>query len=58
MFENIAAAHRWAIDKGAARTKVTLPKSRSQVYSPYVPKIVLCVPKSKKSLAEQGPPGG
>jgi len=27
MFENIAAAHRWAIDKGAARTKVTSAKA-------------------------------
>ena len=32
MFENIAAAHRWAIDEGAARTKLTPAKSRSQVY--------------------------
>jgi hypothetical protein len=32
MFENIAAAQRWAIDKGAARNKVTPAKSRSQVY--------------------------
>jgi len=32
MSENIAAAHRWAIDKGAARTKVTPESRQSQIY--------------------------
>jgi len=40
MFENIAAAHRWAIDKGAARIKVTSAKSQSQVYYDLVRKEV------------------
>jgi hypothetical protein len=40
MSENIAAAHRWAIDKGAAHTKGTSAKSRSQVYYDLVGKEV------------------
>jgi hypothetical protein len=40
MSENIAAAHRWAIDKGAAHTKVTSVKSQSQVYYDLVRKEV------------------
>jgi hypothetical protein len=40
MFENMPAAHRWAIDKGAAHTKGTPSKSQSQVYFKKPPELM------------------
>jgi len=59
MFENIAAAHRWAIDKGAAHIKGTPTKSRSQVYYILVRKIRCYIGSSTSSClaTNKKPPG-